>query len=347
MIAALVVFIIIVFGAFAIYVITHETRKKEAIISVFMTFIFLCIFGISVYKSFFIANAESDGNKDNIVNQNTESTITKDDPEENRYEADDKQSDDPDAPENLSLEQYIEENSDCLDYSIDVDWNDYMVDSENHRVLERTQSKFGVTVSYFQEDIDWAKVKAAGVEYAIIRVGYRGVETGKIFLDEKFNENIEAALDNGIMVGVYFYSQATNKLEVDEEIDFILKNIRDYDISYPIGINLDITGEDIYDNYRTKDLSSEEYSNLVTYYAIRIAEEGYIPMIYGTEEDFQMIDEYSPAKYLKWLYSGRSAIENGHNCVIWQYRNYSNVDGINVKTSVSFSVFDSITGIGD
>lgn len=105
---------------------------------------------------------------------------------------------------------------------------------------------------------------------------------------------------------------------------------------------MDRTGEDIYDNYRTKDLSSEEYSNLVSYYAVRIAEEGYIPMIYGTEEDFQTIDEYSDVKYLKWLYSGHSSIENGQNYVIWQYRNYSNIDGVDVKTSISFSVFDSV-----
>lgn len=338
MMKILILIILAVFSAFAVYVIRHEKRKREAIMSIAITLAVLCTLGVTAYKSIIIANAE--GGQENNTEIIKENPVTNDDPEADRYNNNEDTNDDPDAPENLNIDQYIEENADELNYSLNVDWNDYEIVNGNQRKLMNCDSKFGITVSYFQKDIDWKKVKDAGVEYAIIRVGYRGLESGDIFLDDKFNENIEEAQDNGIMVGVYFYSQAINKAEVDEEIEFLLKNIKDYDISYPVGINLDIVGEDIHDNYRAKSLTMEEYAKLISYYALRIAEEGYVPMIYGTEEEFQEIEEYTSVKYLKWLYSGHSQIENGENCVMWQYRNYSNIDGIGVKTSISFSVFD-------
>lgn len=295
-----IVVVIILFLIFAMYVIKHEARKGKAVLSVIVVFIILCIFGFVVYKSFFVVNTN---------NRNTR----------------------------VGIKQYIAESDNCLDYAIHTDWNDYVKVSGNKRELVNERSNFGITVSSFQKDIDWAKVKSAGIEYAIIRVGYRGVETGNLCLDDKFKENLESAIDNGIDVGVYFCSQATSMTEVDEEIDFILKSVNGYSISYPIGIVLGGA-----DNCESEGLTTEEYSNLVSYYAIRITEEGYTPMIYGTEEDFRIIDEYSDTKYLKWLFSGRAEVGSTQNCVIWQYRNYSSIDGIEGKVPISFSIWKEI-----
>ena len=147
-----IIVILIVFAAFAMYVITHEKRKREAIISVLIIFVLLCVFGFTVYNSFFSVNTEGNGDKNNTQIKNTEisqNSSIKDDPEANKYEDDDKQKDDPDAPGNLSIEQYIEENLDCLNYSLDVDWNNYTVENGNQRVLGGIDSEFGITVSYF------------------------------------------------------------------------------------------------------------------------------------------------------------------------------------------------------
>ena len=76
----------------------------------------------------------------------------------------------------------------------------------------------GIDVSYAQGDIDWAKVKAAGIEFAFIRVGARGYGSkGNMFFDDKFVENVKGAIDNGIEVGLYFFSQALHEKEARAE----------------------------------------------------------------------------------------------------------------------------------
>ena len=96
----------------------------------------------------------------------------------------------------------------------------------------------GVDVSSHQKDIDWAKVKAAGIDFAIIRVGLRGYgyNTGTIILDEYFTKNVEGALAAGIKVGVYFFSQAINEAEAIEEAEFVIEQLKKYKnkITYPV-----------------------------------------------------------------------------------------------------------------
>ena len=92
----------------------------------------------------------------------------------------------------------------------------------------------GVDVSEHQGTIDWQKVRDDGVEYAIIRTGYRGYSEGKLFEDTCFKTNIEAAKAAGLKVGVYFFSQAVNTLEAAEEAEFLLNSIKDYDLDLPV-----------------------------------------------------------------------------------------------------------------
>lgn len=88
-------------------------------------------------------------------------------------------------------------------------------------------SRLGVDVSVFQGDIDWEQVKAAGYEFAILRIGYRGYgEKGTLNADEKFEQNMENARKAGIDVGVYFFSQAVNEEEAKEEADFVLEHLK-------------------------------------------------------------------------------------------------------------------------
>ena len=72
---------------------------------------------------------------------------------------------------------------------------------------DKYTSKIGIDVSRYQGSIDWAAVKDAGVEFAMLRLGYRGYGTGAIVRDSYFYQNIQGALENGIEVGVYFFSQ--------------------------------------------------------------------------------------------------------------------------------------------
>ena len=93
----------------------------------------------------------------------------------------------------------------------------------------------GVDVSAHQGEIDWQKVADSGVDFAIIRAGYRGYgQEGKLLQDENFEQNIRGALNAGLDVGVYFFSQATNVWEVEEEAQQLLKALEGYPITYPV-----------------------------------------------------------------------------------------------------------------
>ena len=85
-----------------------------------------------------------------------------------------------------------------------------------------------------KKPIDWAKVKASGVKFVIIRAGYRGQTTAKMYADPYFEEHIEGALAAGLQVGVYFYSQAITEQEALEEASFLLSIIKDYKLTYPV-----------------------------------------------------------------------------------------------------------------
>ena len=95
-------------------------------------------------------------------------------------------------------------------------------------------AKTGIDVSSHQEEIDWAAVAASGVDYAMIRVGYRGYDQGGLHIDAYAEANLQGALDAGLPVGVYFYSQAISVEEAREEANMLLDFIRDWDITYPV-----------------------------------------------------------------------------------------------------------------
>lgn len=243
----------------------------------------------------------------------------------------------------VDMQTIVLENDDLFQNSNVIDWTwEYEGNPNNmRRFLKNTPSELGISVSYYQEDIDWEKVKADGVDFAIIRLGRRGQETGEIKIDSKFKENMDGATANDIKVGVYFYSQAINKEEMDEEINEILNAVKEYELKYPIGIQLDCQ-----ENCRTYELSKEEnqeeYINLIKYFCVRIKQNGYTPMIYGKMDWFQQFPDDIFDGYYKWIQSPNSEPKNIDNCVVWMYRENTLkvIDGIDVYVSVNVGVFD-------
>ena len=92
----------------------------------------------------------------------------------------------------------------------------------------------GIDVSKWNGTIDWAKVKADGIEFAFIRVGNRGVFDGKLYEDPTYKYNLKEAIAAGVKVGVYVYSQAITQKEAIEEADFALSRIKKYNITMPV-----------------------------------------------------------------------------------------------------------------
>ena len=95
-------------------------------------------------------------------------------------------------------------------------------------------SYVGVDVSSYQGEIDWERVAEAGVDFAMVRLGFRGYTEGGLYEDDRFRENLEGAMAAGLDVGVYFFSQAVTEEEAREEARFVLERLEGYDITYPV-----------------------------------------------------------------------------------------------------------------
>ena len=188
-------------------------------------------------------------------------------------------------------------------------------------------STVGIDVSYAQGDIDWTKVKNAGVDFAMIRCGGRGYGTkGILYTDEKFKQNIEGATSAGIKVGVYFYSQAITAKEAKEEADYTLKLIKDYNIQYPVAYDWEhYENEDA----RTDELDRETLTNCAKTYCSEIEKSGYIPVIYANRS--LLYYEYNLAKinnYEVWLASYEDLPDYYYEFGMWQYSTDGTIDGI-------------------
>ena len=143
---------------------------------------------------------------------------------------------------------------------------------KNYVVDNQVTSFRGIDVSSFQGTIDWNKVKAAGVDFAMIRVGYRGYGTGAMMLDDNFDVNIQGALDAGIKVGVYFFSQAITEEEAVEEARFVLEHIKDYDITYPVAYDMELI---THDTARTDTLTGRQITDHTIAFCEAIKSAGY------------------------------------------------------------------------
>ncbi|MBQ3408801.1 MAG: glycoside hydrolase family 25 protein [Clostridia bacterium] len=200
-------------------------------------------------------------------------------------------------------------------------------------------SKLGIDVSSHQKNIDWDKVKEAGVEFAILRIGYRGYgESGKIILDSYFEKNYEGARAAGIEVGVYFFSQAINIEEVKEEADFVSKHLKGKEISYPVVYDLEKIKDD---TARTDNLTSEEITNMALEFCRLAEENGYKPGVYGNSKTFTTKMELEKFnEYSKW-YAGYP--EAGgydyplypYEFDLWQYTETGTIPGVNTKVDIN------------
>lgn len=136
----------------------------------------------------------------------------------------------------------------------------------------------GIDVSDHQGEIDWEAVAGYGIEFAIIRCGYRSYGEGNVNEDARFRENIQGALDAGLEVGVYFFSQATNILEAAEEAVFTVRLIEDYDVTLPVFFDWENIGVA---EARTNDLDGETLTACCLEFCELVKAAGYEPGMYS------------------------------------------------------------------
>lgn len=229
----------------------------------------------------------------------------------------------------------------------DLDKFTYPVYNEESKEWEETASymsgtekeaKRGIDVSTFQGEINWKKVKNSGMEFAIIRLGYRGYETGKIVLDSKYEENIEGSLKAGLDTGVYFFTEALDEEEAIEEAEFVLENIKDYKINMPIVIDVEESANK--EKTRTRELTAEQRTKNVIAFCEKIKEAGYDVMIYGNLKSFMIMMEIEKLEeYDKWFAYYRYPFHFPYKIKMWQFTANERVDGIQGKTDVNLMFY--------
>ena len=199
-------------------------------------------------------------------------------------------------------------------------------------------SKRGVDVSKYQGTIDWAKVKAAGIDFAMIRVGARGYGSAQLMLDDNFVTNIMGARAAGLETGAYFFSQATTEEEAVEEANFTVGALMNYGATYPVAIDVEWIEND---RARTDDLTPEERTDLAVKYCETVKAFGYKPMIYATRD--MLIAGMLPDKlkdYDIWLsddYRPEVGTDYPYEFNMWQYTKKGSVDGIPGEVDINIS----------
>ena len=193
----------------------------------------------------------------------------------------------------------------------------------------------GIDVSQFQGKIDWAKVKASGIDFAFIRVGYRGWGTGTLAEDSRAYENLKNAIDSGVQVGVYVYSQAITPDEAREEAQYVLKRIRSYAVTLPVVIDFEYAeNKDDSGTWRLTgrlyeaNLSESEATAVCNAFLEEVTAAGYRGAVYANKN---MLEKHMNPEKLNgavWLahYAVQTDYSGDHE--FWQCTSSGSVDGV-------------------
>ena len=209
-----------------------------------------------------------------------------------------------------------------------------IINGQPQYVGSRYETRYGVDVSEHQWGVDWNKVAASGVDYAMIRLGYRGYTEGGLFEDPHYINNIEGVLAAGMDAGVYFFSQAITVQEAIEEAEFVLERLKGYDVKMPVVFDWEkIENADF---ARTDGLDNTVLTDCAVAFCQTITNAGYDACIYFNrhlgyyEYDLTRLTDYDfwvalPGDYPDFYYK----------CEMWQYSFTSTVPGIDGETDMN------------
>lgn len=189
----------------------------------------------------------------------------------------------------------------------------------------------GIDVSKFQGTIDWNAVKADGITFAIIRCGYRGYGTGALVEDSTYRRNIQGAINAGLKVGVYFYSQAINEAEAVEEASMVLSLVSGY--SLPLGVYYDT--ESVAGG-RANAISAAQRTACAVAFCETIRNAGYKAGVYSYASWFyNALNFANISKYNIWIAQYRDTLSFNYKYNIWQYTGSGRVNGISTAVDMN------------
>ncbi|ACV23383.1 lysozyme M1 (1,4-beta-N-acetylmuramidase) [Slackia heliotrinireducens DSM 20476] len=209
------------------------------------------------------------------------------------------------------------------------DWGNLRMTEDGRRVYEmngEVVSRQGIDVSAHQEHIDWSAVVDDGIDFAMIRLGYRSVDEGNVALDDYYAYNLEQAQASGLDVGVYFFSAAVTVEEAVEEAQFCIENLQAQDahLQYPVVFDLEMSY-----GGRVEGLTRDELTAIAQAFCTTVEEAGYQAMVYGNASDMLCFNLGDLSAYPRWHaeYTPSPAYAY-YDFVMWQYTDSGQVAGI-------------------
>lgn len=208
---------------------------------------------------------------------------------------------------------------------------DFYMDGDYLSCLSTT-SVLGIDVSWWQKDINWSKVKEAGVEFAMIRAGWRGSEEGVLSEDTYAQANYQGATSAGIKVGAYFFSQAISVEEAEEEAKYLLDIIRDWQVEMPVVFDW----EYIDDTSRTAKVDTRTLTDCTKTFCDIIANAGYQPMVYfNAKHSYDRVYIRELTEYPFWLARYDTVLDYPYKVDMWQYTESGSVPGISGNVDIN------------
>ncbi|MBR4759702.1 MAG: glycoside hydrolase family 25 protein [Lachnospiraceae bacterium] len=214
--------------------------------------------------------------------------------------------------------------------------------TETNVRLQDGVSIFGIDVSKWNKTIDWNKVKNQGVDFAIIRCGYRGSKNGYLIEDSYFEENIKNATAAGVKVGVYFFTQAKTAAEGVEEASMVLSLTKGYDLSFPLYIDTEGAG-----GGRADGISVSERTEAVRAFCETVENAGLTAGVYASKSWLNHnLDMGQLSGYSTWLaqYSSKATYDGTYD--MWQYTSAGRLDGIDTLVDYDLSYVDFTNAAG-
>lgn len=230
------------------------------------------------------------------------------------------------------INPYLEKNTyDFTKLSMKSDKMAYYQDGKKTSFL-------GADVSKYNGDIDFMSLKESGIDFVMIRLGARGYGSGQILLDEKFTDNISKASEAGLSVGIYFFSQAITADEAVEEANFVIQNLSNYKVTYPVAFDMEYVQND---TARIEVLSREQKTSVAKAFSDTVKNAGYKPMIYGTKEWLiKQIDLTKLTGYDIWLSQQKDVPDYPYQFQMWQYTLEGKAGGVTGDIDLNICFID-------
>ncbi|MBP3367567.1 MAG: glycoside hydrolase family 25 protein [Treponema sp.] len=194
----------------------------------------------------------------------------------------------------------------------------------------------GVDISRHDKDVDWKKLRAGGYDFVILRAAWRGYQSGILHEDEHFKRNIRGALDAGLDVGVYVFSQAVSDEEALEEAEFVLELIRGYSITLPVVYDPENIA---WEEARTDCVSAGQFTRNAVLFCERVREAGYEPMVYANLTWQTMRLDLEQLSGCKMWYADYSDVpQTPYHFDYWQHYSPKRVPGVRRKCDVNIMI---------